>query len=323
MRAPHIWTLALGVATLGMTCSADSATAQSRNAEGVGSAHQRLTEVGGVLRQLTTESGVGVTLGRSGSVEVTIPEATSPFSNKRRHAAPAVPRFESDAGGIRVFVDPAEIPSQAERPQLPAEVQGLLQQFAPHVRMTNGAIHLEDQGIRVDTRNGVNVDLNTRSGRVRISQRAIEDYSAARKSFYNRDYHQALPLMNSAVEQMPEEQRFRQFRALAHFALGDYAAAADDAYQALALGAIWDWATVHSHYAESAEYAAQYRNLQRACRENDQSAELHFLLAYHHTLLGHHAAALKSWRQAERFLPEDPVLRAQIRQLEARPELSE
>jgi hypothetical protein len=324
MRDPRLWPLALGVATIGITFSADSVAAQSRRTEGLGSARQRLAEAESILRQLTTESGVGVTLGNSGSVEVTVPESTSPFAKKRALGESAVPRVDAGASDVRVFVDrQAEITPQRERPQLPAEVQGLLQQFAPQVRVTPGAVQLDDQGIRVDTRNGVNVDLHTSSGRVRISQRAIEDYSAARSLFYKGDYRQAILLMNSAVEEMPREQRFRQFRALVYFALGEYASAADDAYQALTPGTIWDWATVHALYTDPAEYAAQYRSLQRACREHEQSVELHFLLAYHHTLLGHHPAALKSWRQAERFLPEDPVVMAQIRQLEARPRLGE
>jgi tetratricopeptide (TPR) repeat protein len=316
------WMLALGMASSWIGLAGQPAAAQSRLADPPRSTERRLAEADALLRQFTTDSGVGVALGRSGAVEVTIPETGSPFARQPESQPSKRSRVEAGPSGIRVLVDPpAPLPRQAEHPRLPADVQGLLNQFAPNVRLSDGGVQFESGGVRLDTRNGVNVDLETPEGRVRISQRAIEDYSAARKLFHDRDYQRAVRLMDSALEQMPRDARFRQFRALVHFALGDHGPAADDAYHALSLGSAWDWPTVRALYGDPADYTAQYRRLQQAAQDNDSSAELMFLLAYHHTLLGHHDAALKAWNEADRLLPDDPVILDQIRQLEDRPGL--
>ena len=308
----RFWLPALGVVAGVMLVLSEPAAAQNRPADVARSAEIRTAGADGAIRSFSTESGVGVALGRDGAVEVTLPDSRatgSPFSGQRGTEYKRTPRVDP----------PTHAPKQPVPPRLPAEVQGLLNRFAPKVRVGEHGVKLETDGVRLDTRGGVNVDLETPSGRVQISQRAIEDFSAARKLFREQDYRQALRRMDFAVEHMPHESRFRQFRALVHFALGDFGPVADDAYQALTLGSAWDWQTVRGFYAEPSEYTAQYQSLQRSAHHNKQSAELNFLLAYHYTVLGHHDAALQQWKLVDQLLPGDRLILALIEQLEERP----
>ena len=332
-------TLAIGLS------GTPSAAQSSRLNEAERVLENRLSEVEGILRRFTPRSGTDVMAPSPGRVETTTPSTqaptTSPFSGQRsRPGTPNDPKVEKVEKGEtlpernrsgRDF----SIPSTRGR-EIVGRILGeeglkgarLLDSRVPagghnlpQLRLEGRGVVLEADDLRIDTRDGVEVDLETNDGRIRVSQRAIEEYSAARRAFLNREYRGALQLMDSAVERMPEDLRFRQFRALVCFALEEYVLAADDIYGTLSGGTIWDWATVRAFYAEAGEYATQYQRLQEAARNSnsESSASVLFLLAYHHTLLGHHDAALRSWRQVAQLLPNDPVVQAQIRELDDRP----
>jgi hypothetical protein len=326
-------TLAIGLS------GTPSAAQSSRLTEAERVLENRLSEVEGILRRFAPRSGSDVSGDHPGAVESTTPSTqaptTSPFSGQRSRPgtlsdpkAEAVP--ERNLGGRdfsipstrgreivgRILGEEGLKGSRLLDSRVPAGGHNL-----PQLRLEGRGVVLEADDLRIDTRDGVEVDLETNDGRIRVSQRAIEDYSAARRAFLNREYREALQLVDSAVERMPDELRFRQFRALVCFALEEYVLAAEDIYGTLAGGTIWDWATVRAFYAEAGEYATQYQRLQEAARDSnpESSAPVLFLLAYHHTLLGHHDAALRSWRQVARLLPNDPVVQTQIRELDDRP----
>ncbi len=319
--------------------SSPSAAQSNRLNEAERLLESRLSEVEGILRQLPLTSRSDVTGNPSARGDLTTPSRpaprTSPFSAQRsRPETPTDPEMESvperHQNG-RGFSIPStrgrEIVGRIlweegldELRHLDSRVPAGRREL-PQLRFEGRGVVLEADDLRIDTRDGVEVELETRDGRVRVSQRAIEDYMAARGSFKNHQYHQALRSIDLAVERMPEELRFRQFRALVRFALEDYASAADDIYATLAGDTIWDWATVRAFYGDAGEYAGQYQRLQEAARDshNESAVPVLFLLAYHHTLLGHHDAALRAWRQVDRLFPNDPVVEARILELDARP----
>lgn len=324
---------------------------------GSSAAQTGAAEAGEILRRLQTQSGVEINLGAGGDVEVKVPgaadadantdaDAASPFSRgssaaasgpaKTATAGPA--RVERDARGIRVNLPPAaaralaaagerssatrETPPHAagDRPvRLPAGIDQWIGSLVPELGLGTDGVSVRRNDLRVDAGDGFALELDTPAGRVVVNQQGLEAYAAAAQAFRARDYESALRHADAAAGAMPQMAKFMQFRGLARFAVGDFESAAEDVYQALRTGPAWDWPAVADFYADPADYATRYRDLQRAAGAAPGSAELQFLVAYHHMVLGHHDAARAAWQRTRRLLPEDPVVSDQLGRLEARP----
>ncbi len=332
-------TLVIGLAGGCLAALAGSAAAQTG-----------LAETGEVLRRLQTQSGVEVNLGTAGGVEVKVPDtaagrSTSPFSrlsdaavaNSDGSTGAESTRVERDRSGIRVSIpsaaardhtpafqdaeraDAASRPGVGPRVNLPAGIDRMIESLVPELRLGADGASIQRNDLRADTSDGFAVEMDTPEGRVVVNQQGLEAYAAAVRAFRERDYPMALQHADAAVEAMPQMAKFAQFRGLARFTMNEFTAAAEDVYQALRMGPAWDWPTVTEFYMKSADYASRYRDLQRAAKADPESAELQFLVAYHHMMLGHHDAALAAWQRTDQLLPDDSVVTAQLRRLQERP----
>jgi len=138
-------------------------------------------------------------------------------------------------------------------------------------------------------------------------QQARKYVVAARISFKKSYYASALKQMDKAIKLVPENHDARQFRSLILFAKQDYKLAAADAYDAVRLGPIWTWDTILELYPNKALYSEHYSRLQRDAKEQRDSLDVQFLLAYHHLALGHLAAGEKQLRRVLEIQPNEPV----------------
>src|SRR5262249_23222490 len=132
-------------------------------------------------------------------------------------------------------------------------------------------------------------------------------FDAARDSFQQGNYDQALQQTNDALKQTPNDTALHEFRALCLFALKRHDEAAASLYAVLSVGPGWDWATLIGLFADVDTYTAQLRGLEDACRANPQSAAARFVLAYHYLTQGHNDAAVSILKQVLALRPDDSL----------------
>lgn len=136
-------------------------------------------------------------------------------------------------------------------------------------------------------------------------------FDAARQSFFDGNYQDALNQTNQVLAQAPRDAALNEFRALCLFALGQYQDAAATIHAVLAAGPGWDWSTLISLYGDKDAYTTQLRALESAVRANPMAAETHFLLGYHYLTANHQDAAVKQWQRVVELQPKD-TLSAQL-----------
>lgn len=129
----------------------------------------------------------------------------------------------------------------------------------------------------------------------------------AQDAFAKQNYTLAIDLMDRVVEQSPKSVSAYQFRALSHFAQGNYDEAAADIYETLLRGNLWTWDTIHPLYKDNQTYTKQYRTLYHAAKDDTESMSKHFVLAYHHLVLGHLDHGAKELEIVLKIQPEEPV----------------
>lgn len=137
--------------------------------------------------------------------------------------------------------------------------------------------------------------------------RALELTFRAQDAFAKENYALAIDLMNRVVEDSPKSASAYQFRALSHFAVGNYDEAAADVYETLLRGNLWTWDTIHPLYKDNNTYTNQYRALYRAAADDSKSMSKHFVLAYHHLVLGHLKHGGEELEKVLVIQPEEPV----------------
>ena len=71
----------------------------------------------------------------------------------------------------------------------------------------------------------------------------------------------------------------------------------------LSAGPGWDWTTLSGMYATTSTYTDQLRTLEEYVRDNDSSAEAHFVLAYHYLTCSHSEPARKQYEEVLRLQP--------------------
>ncbi len=130
----------------------------------------------------------------------------------------------------------------------------------------------------------------------------------AQAAFRHHDYRTAATKMDRVVQLSPKSAAAYQFRALVHFAAADYDKAAADIYETLLRGPLWDWNTVYPLYENEHVYGNQYRALARAAKEDSQSMSKHFVLAYHHLVLGHLQHGERELQKVLAIVPNEPVM---------------
>ncbi len=160
-------------------------------------------------------------------------------------------------------------------------------------------------------RNGVAI---IESGDVRIggygsnvSTAAYRELAAGMEAFGRSDFAAAVGHLKKSVEANPTGVLPHPFLSLALFANADFDAAAEYAYSAAATSSVWDWNQLRSYYADPVQYVQGYELLQLAARQPTAKPGTHFLLAWHHLMLGHRVAAQAELERVLQHLPNDPV----------------
>lgn len=138
-------------------------------------------------------------------------------------------------------------------------------------------------------------------------EQAREHVMAARKAFEKQDYRGALKRMDVVVNLVPKNQDARQFHSLILFAMGEYQQAAAEAYDAILLGPVWTWDTLHDLYSNPNTYREQYRKLQQVAAAKPDALDVHFLLAYQHLMLGHLKHGESELLKVLTIQPNEPV----------------
>jgi tetratricopeptide (TPR) repeat protein len=148
-----------------------------------------------------------------------------------------------------------------------------------------------------------------------IADPAMATFDAARESFKQGNYEQALVQAGDALKSLPNDTALHEFRALCQFALGRYNEAAATLYAVLSVGPGWDWATLVGLYPDVAVYTAQLRTLEDYCNAHPDAAPPRFVLGYHYLTQGHTQAAADVLKQVVALMPSDTLSAKLVRQL--------
>lgn len=143
-----------------------------------------------------------------------------------------------------------------------------------------------------------------------VTQEGMALFDQSRAAFAKAEYQQALDLCNQTLKTMPNDAVVHEFRSLVLFAMKNYREAAAAAYAVLSAGPGWDWTTLSSLYANSADYTPQLRALETYVKENPKSSDARFLLAYHYLTTGHPDSAKAQLREVDKLTPNDRLVRA-------------
>ena len=139
-------------------------------------------------------------------------------------------------------------------------------------------------------------------------QKSLALVEQAKKAFRRGDIDQAEQLITQVLQLSPNSASAFQFRALCHFAQKDYDAAAADVYDTLLRGPAWNWEVIKTLYGNVDEYGKQYHDLSRAAAANQDSMAQHFLLGYHHVMLGHLRHGELELKRALEIQPKEPLI---------------
>ena len=149
-----------------------------------------------------------------------------------------------------------------------------------------------------------------------VADPAMATFDAARASFKQGDYDQALQQTDDALAKLPNDTALHEFRALCLFALGRYDEAAATLYAVLSVGPGWDWTTLIGLYPDVDVYTAQLRALEAYCNANPTRPPPRFVLAYHYLTQGHTEAAVDVLKQVVALKPSDTLSAKLLRQLD-------
>ena len=127
------------------------------------------------------------------------------------------------------------------------------------------------------------------------------------RAFRNADYAEATRLVEQTSQELPQP-IFDPFYSLCLFAKGDLRKSSAAAYSAAARSQVWSWDTLQGYYGNPDLYKQQYARLQTAAQDPAAEASLHFLLGYHHLMLGHRDFAAQEFDKVLVQLNDDPVV---------------
>ena len=139
----------------------------------------------------------------------------------------------------------------------------------------------------------------------------------AKQSMRNGQADSAKKFLDEAINELPEDSNLYQFRSLALFSLGQYEAAAADAYDAIKIGNLWNWDAVSDVYG-SQKYTPDLRKLEQSVKQDGKQMTTRFLLAYHYLVLGHLEHGAQQLRQVLSISPQEPVATQLLAVVESR-----
>lgn len=155
------------------------------------------------------------------------------------------------------------------------------------------------------------IDTTTAPVSDEVATQGVSSFDAARASFQQGQYDQALQQADAALQQTPNDTTLHEFRALCLFALGRYDEAAGVLYAVLSVGPGWDWSTMIGLYPDADAYTTQLRALEAAYKASPESPAPAFVLAYHYLTQGHNEAAVVALKRVVALRPDD-ALSAQL-----------
>jgi tetratricopeptide (TPR) repeat protein len=163
---------------------------------------------------------------------------------------------------------------------------------------------LLNRAVAISESTDVTIDRNGKT----ISSAAYRELAAGLDSFGRADFATAAKHLEKCIAANPNDPLPHPFYSLTLFAIGNYDEAAEYAYSAAATSPVWDWNQLQSYYADPTHYANQYEQLQIASRQATARPGTHFLLAWHHLMLGHRAAAQAELERVLQQMPNDPLV---------------
>ncbi len=152
------------------------------------------------------------------------------------------------------------------------------------------------------------------------ADKAGDLFAAARQSFEQNNYSDALAKVNQAIALVPNDPSLHEFRGLVLFATKQYKAAAGAIYAVLSAGPGWDWTTLSGLYPSVEVYTAQLRALEAYCKQHPNEGDARFLLAYQYLTDGATDAAVDQFKQALRINPKDQLSAQLVASLTSGPE---
>lgn len=180
-------------------------------------------------------------------------------------------------------------------------------------------IVIEQSYVQTSQQPAVNQAASTDALPPGVTTQGMSLFNEARTLFHNKQYQEALSKDNEALKQMPKDAALHEFKALCHFALGDYKSAAATLYAVLSVGPGWDWTTMYNLYEGIDEYTAQLRKLEDYCREHKDSADAYFVLAYHYLTMDKKDLAIKMYQTVAKLTPNDAVTKQMLELLGSKP----
>jgi tetratricopeptide (TPR) repeat protein len=149
-----------------------------------------------------------------------------------------------------------------------------------------------------------------------VTDPAMASFDAARESFRQGNYDQALQQTNAALAKLPNDTTLHEFRGLCLFVLKRYDDAAAALYAVLSVGPGWDWTTLISLYPNVEVYTDQLRALEAYCGAHSQSGAARFVLSYLYLTEGHTEAAVGILKQVVALNPGDTLSAKLLQQLD-------
>ncbi len=139
--------------------------------------------------------------------------------------------------------------------------------------------------------------------------RRLQDHVAVAKTEYAaKNYGLALARLNAALELAPNQADILQFRSLVQMALGQHKAASASLYSALSQGNMWTLAEIQRVSPVLDDYRSLVDSLVMLAAAKPETAEVHFLLAYHHQVLGRTVEARAELQRTQTLMPSDPLV---------------
>ncbi len=160
------------------------------------------------------------------------------------------------------------------------------------------------------------IDTMSAAASESVTNPAMALFDAARASFHEGNYADALQKTNEALTKLPNDTTLHEFRALCLFALGRYDEAAATLYAVLSVGPGWDWTTLISLYPGVDIYTNQLRALEEYCTVHRDSATGRFVLAYLYLTAGQTDPAVDILKQVVALKPNDSLSARLLRQLD-------
>lgn len=142
-----------------------------------------------------------------------------------------------------------------------------------------------------------------------------QQYALSLAEFNKGHYAKAKSLLEELGDSVVNEGVVCQTYALILFQTGEYQKAAEWAYAGLQSVKPFDWNTIRDLYGRPEDYAARYEELQKLSKNEPDRVELHFLLAYHHLMLGHRRHAETELKNVQHSLGTDPVVQMLLQEV--------